>query len=70
MLCCEPKCTCTAVYLDRCVPHVISFRRNFPGVARRYDEAVVRAEHAAANVYGKELRTRLKEARNGQGQDA
>lgn len=69
MLCCDPNCTCAAVYLERCVNHVISFRRNYPGVARRHDEAVARAEHATANIHGKELLEQLKEARNGQGQD-
>lgn len=69
MLCCEPRCICTAVYLERCVTHVISFRRNYPGVARRHDEAVARAEHAASNAYGKALLTQHKEAHHGQGQD-
>lgn len=69
MLCCEDGCGWTAIYMDRCHDHVIEYRRKYPGKARQYDEAGVRAVKAAANAHGKELLAQLKEARNGQGQD-
>lgn len=69
MVCCEDGCGYTAVYLERCPDHVIEYRRKYPGNARQYDEARVRDELAAHNVYGKAVLTKLKEAQSGQGQD-
>lgn len=69
MVCCEDGCGYTAISLDRCPDHVIEYRRNYPGRVRRHDEDVARAERAALNAYGKAVLKRLKEARNGQGQD-
>lgn len=69
MVCCKEGCSSIAVYLGRCPDHAIEYRRKHPREARKHDEAMTRAEKAAANVYGKELLARLKEARNGQGQD-
>ena len=69
MLCCEDGCGYTAIYIDRCHDHVLEYRRKYPGWARQYDEDAVGAEIAKRNALGKKLLERLKEARNGQGQD-